>query len=70
MLSILVVKFKVMLKVIMDNHIAVDREGTIPITVPYLSYSMQENFYSVGLLCEVFFSHAWDDPFLRQHRLY
>lgn len=56
-------KFKVMLKAITDNHIAVDRVGTIPITVPYLSYSMQENFYLAGLLCEVFFSHAWDDPF-------
>jgi len=49
-----------------DKEITTDpegTEGTETVNVPFLSYSLQRNTHSAGLLCEVFFSHAWDEPF-------
>ena len=48
-----------------NKQITVDSRGTTTVNVPGLSYAMQQNFYSAGLLCEIFFSHAWDEPFFR-----
>ena len=29
--------------------------------IPGLSYALQRNFFKGGLLCRLFFSHAWDE---------
>jgi len=57
--------FEVMLKVNKNESFIIDPMGTTPVNIPSLSYSVQQNIYSGGLLCEVFFSHAWEEPFFK-----
>merc|ERR1740124_1746326 len=55
--------FQVMIDVDRKQRCTANREGKNTLNIPCLSYSMQQNFYSAGLLCEIFFSHAWEEPF-------